>query len=79
MLVLMLPVTCTVLACCMHVYFSVYLHIPSSLQGKDALFLETAMQFGKKRHARIDVIPMDKEEAMDAPLYFRKAIMDAGE
>ena len=37
------------------------------------------MHFGKRRHTRIDVIPMDKEEAMDAPLFFRKAIMDAGE
>ena len=52
---------------------------PLPPQGQDALFLETAMHFGKNRHTRIDVVPMDKEVAMDAPLYFRKAISDAEE
>jgi diadenosine tetraphosphate (Ap4A) HIT family hydrolase len=48
-------------------------------RGEDAVFLETATQFGKRRHTRIDVVPMDKELAFDAPLFFRKAIQDSEE
>lgn len=67
------------------------LHAMYSAAGQDVLFLETvlpsAMSGGgpaagggggmPRRHTRIDVIPMDKEAALDAPLYFKKAMQDA--
>jgi diadenosine tetraphosphate (Ap4A) HIT family hydrolase len=48
-------------------------------QGEDALFLETSMHHGRRRHTRVDVIPMDKELAFDAPLYFKQAIVGSEE
>jgi diadenosine tetraphosphate (Ap4A) HIT family hydrolase len=53
--------------------FKAALHAMYAAKGEDVLFLETAMNFGRRRHARVDVVPMDKEIAFDAPLYFRKA------
>lgn len=48
-------------------------------RGEDAIFLETAVFLDKKRHTRIDVIPMEKDIAFDAPLFFRKAILESEE
>lgn len=55
------------------------LHALYSSQGREVVFLETALNLSSSRHAIIDVIPMDKAEGEDAPLFFRKAIVDAEE
>jgi len=56
------------------------LHAMYAAEGEDVLFLETATHLGaRRRHARIDVVPMDKEIAFDAPLFFRKAMSEAEE
>jgi hypothetical protein len=56
------------------------LHGMYAAEGEDVLFLETAVHLGaRRRHARIDVVPMDKEIAFDAPLFFRKAMTEAEE
>lgn len=47
-------------------------------QGKTPLFLETATDFHARRHTFIDCIPLDKRDAGTAPLYFRKALAEAG-
>jgi hypothetical protein len=45
--------------------------------GNDVIFLETAMHRDKRRHAIIEAVPMERELALDAPLYFRKEILEA--
>lgn len=50
-----------------------------SARGQDVLFLETSLHHHKRRHCRVEVIPMDAELARDAPLYFQKEINEAGE
>jgi hypothetical protein len=36
------------------------------------IFMETAVDFFKHKHAYIECIPMEKELAFDAPMYFSK-------
>lgn len=59
--------------------FKAALHRMYTAQGRSCIFLETAYQFQRNRHAIIDVLPMDKEAVMDAPLFFSKAIVEAEE
>ena len=47
------------------------------MQGEDVLFMETSIKRHRQRHAVIDVIPMDKEVAADAPIYFQKVSKQA--
>ena len=54
--------------------------------GEGVVFLETALANGSgggraaaAAHAALDVVSMEGEEALDAPLFFRKAIQDAEE
>ncbi|KAG6556722.1 hypothetical protein Mapa_001665 [Marchantia paleacea] len=47
-------------------------------QGKEVLFLETAMALARqRRHCYIECIPVPSDAAKDAPLYFKKAIDEA--
>lgn len=61
--------------------FKVALHKYFQTQDEDVLFVETAKisqsASGRTRHLRVEVLPMDKEVAFDAPLYFRKEIVDS--
>ncbi|XP_060178775.1 uncharacterized protein LOC132608970 [Lycium barbarum] len=47
-------------------------------QEKDVVFLETVMSLARqKRHCLVECIPLPKEVAKQAPLYFKKAIDEA--
>ncbi|KAJ8549113.1 hypothetical protein K7X08_032820 [Anisodus acutangulus] len=47
-------------------------------QEKDLIFLETVMSLARqKRHCLVECIPLPKEVAKQAPLYFKKAIDEA--
>lgn len=47
-------------------------------QEKDLVFLETVMSLARqKRHCLVECIPLSKEVAKQAPLYFKKAIDEA--
>ncbi|KAM3356502.1 CWF19-like protein 2 [Capsicum galapagoense] len=47
-------------------------------QEKDLVFLETVMSLGRqKRHCLVECIPLPKDVAKQAPLYFKKAIDEA--
>ncbi|KAL2629865.1 hypothetical protein R1flu_014551 [Riccia fluitans] len=47
-------------------------------QGKEVLFLETAMELARQRkHCYVECIPVPSDAAKDAPLYFKKAIDEA--
>ncbi|KAL6637819.1 hypothetical protein ACP70R_025391 [Stipagrostis hirtigluma subsp. patula] len=47
-------------------------------QGKDVVFLETAISLNRqRRHCMIECIPVPSEVSNHAPLYFKKAIDDA--
>ena len=47
-------------------------------QGKDCCFIETAMKFGHGgRHGIVECIPIPQEIAVNAPMYFKKAIDEA--
>lgn len=65
--------------------FKVALHAHYSESGRDVLFLETALQRSGGgsgvlgRHTAVDVVPLDREVALDAPLFFRQALTDAEE
>ena len=60
--------------------FKAALHAYFKSQDRDVLFLEMATGMDdQRRHACIDCIPMDREEGADAPLFFRKAILDSEE
>ena len=60
--------------------FKASIHNFFASQGRDVIFLETATRFAdRRRHTCIECIPMDREEGADAPLFFRKAILDSEE
>ena len=44
-----------------------------------AVFIETVMHLKKQRHTVLECIPLPPEVGLDAPLYFSKAISEAGE
>jgi len=47
-------------------------------QGKDCCFIETVMKFGHGgRHGIVECIPIPQEVAVNAPMYFKKAIDEA--
>ncbi|XP_035542899.1 CWF19-like protein 2 isoform X1 [Juglans regia] len=46
-------------------------------QEKDVVFLETVMSLAQRRHCLIECIPLPREIAQQAPLYFKKAIDEA--
>ncbi|XP_058769478.1 uncharacterized protein LOC131643305 [Vicia villosa] len=47
-------------------------------QDKEVVFLETVMGLAQqRRHCKIECIPLPKDIAKDAPLYFKKAIDEA--
>lgn len=51
-------------------------------QNEGVIFLETSLTSttgGNKKHTVIDIVPMDKEIAEDAPLFFQKGILDSEE
>lgn len=60
--------------------FKAALHAFYSSRDEDVIFMETAMHnVAGRKHCVIDVIPMDKEIAYDAPIYYKKAILDSEE
>ncbi|KAI5067605.1 hypothetical protein GOP47_0018133 [Adiantum capillus-veneris] len=47
-------------------------------QGKDVLFMETAINLAQqRRHCLVECIPLPPDKAKQAPLYFKKAIDEA--
>ena len=58
--------------------YKLALHNYYTSQQEGVIFLETSLQNNKK-HTVIDIIPMDKEIADDAPLFFQKGILDSEE
>ena len=56
------------------------MHALFKSQGRDVIFLETATGLDdRRRHTCIECVPMDAEEGADAPIFFRKAILDSEE
>eukprot|EP00002_Diphylleia_rotans_P021350 TRINITY_DN4157_c0_g1_i5.p1 TRINITY_DN4157_c0_g1~~TRINITY_DN4157_c0_g1_i5.p1 ORF type:complete len:757 (-),score=210.76 TRINITY_DN4157_c0_g1_i5:246-2516(-) len=47
--------------------------------GYGIIFIETNTNHKRRRHMFIECIPLPKDLAMDAPLYYRKAIMESDE
>jgi hypothetical protein len=48
-----------------------------AMQKKEPVFLETAMHLKRANHTSIECLPLPNSVAFDAPLYFKKAIMDS--
>ena len=46
-------------------------------KNKDVVFFEVAMEFNKQRHTFIECIPVPKKVGQEAPLYFKKAIIES--
>lgn len=46
-------------------------------KGMDCVFMETAMNLKSHPHMRLECIPLEKDVGSSAPMYFRKAIMEA--
>ena len=46
--------------------------------GKLCLFVELARHFDSRPHTRMECIPLPVEVAESAPIYFKKAISEAG-
>jgi hypothetical protein len=44
--------------------------------GYEAIFIEIVRNLRKKRHYYVECIPLPKDVAGDAPLYFQKAISE---
>jgi hypothetical protein len=68
--------------------FKQALHAHFAARGEDVIFLETCVGLARGagagagaggRHTRVEVVPMPRELAADAPLFFRKAILDEEE
>jgi hypothetical protein len=47
-------------------------------QGESYLFMETAINFHLHRHTYLECVPMEKDAALDAPLYFNKVRLTPG-
>lgn len=45
--------------------------------GKDTIFMETSMHLNKFPHACIDCVPLERDDGMMAPMYFKKAILES--
>ena len=69
--------------------FRAALHAAFSAVGQEPIFIETALRLGggggasslssQRPHARVHVVPMPKEVAVDAPLFFQQALRDSEE
>jgi len=46
-------------------------------QGRDVVFIETAMQFKKQFHTFVECIPLPKDFDLDPAIYFKKAINES--
>ena len=46
-------------------------------QKKDVIFFEIAMQFNRQIHTFIECVPIPRKQAMEAPMYFKKAILES--
>jgi len=56
--------------------FQICLRRMYETQGKGVLFLESAVQFGRRPHAFIDVIPIDRGMEAEASMYFKEVSME---
>ena len=48
----------------------------SQSMGKECVFIEIVRGLKRKRHFYVECIPLPKEAATDAPIYFQKAISE---
>lgn len=48
-------------------------------QHHGCLFLETTQAIDRRRHTIVECIPVPREEFLDAPIYFKKAILETDE
>jgi len=48
-------------------------------EDRGVVFLEVAMDPKKQRHTYIECIPLPRDLAMDAPIYFKKALSESDE
>ncbi|KAL3879004.1 hypothetical protein ACJMK2_031326 [Sinanodonta woodiana] len=58
--------------------FRKYLTRMFSEHNQDVVFMETSMNLKRFPHMHIECVPMDREVGDLAPIYFKKAIQDAG-
>lgn len=57
--------------------FKKYLQRMFADAGKEPIFIETAMRLKKQRHTFVECIPLPRELAEEAPLFFRKEILES--
>lgn len=57
--------------------FKKYLQRMFADSGKEPIFIETAMWLKKQHHTFVECIPLPRELAEEAPLYFRKEILES--
>jgi hypothetical protein len=56
------------------------LHAHFAASGRDVVFLETVRRVdGATAHTCVEAVPVDADVGADAPIYFHKALMEAGE
>jgi len=48
-------------------------------QGRRGVYMETVIQLRKNKHTFVEAVPLPNDLADDAPMYFKKAIMEADE
>jgi diadenosine tetraphosphate (Ap4A) HIT family hydrolase len=60
------------------VYFQKHLAKMFAKRGKRVIFLEQTNLHGK-RHCQVECVPLSEDEFAEAPMYFRKAILESDE
>ncbi len=48
-------------------------------QGRGCVFLETVLSMQRQRHTTVECIPVPREALQEAPIYFKKAILESDE
>ncbi len=46
-------------------------------EKREVIFLETVMELSKQRHIFIECIPIPRADAEQAPIYFKKALLES--